>query len=141
MSEDSSILLSSKKSAMPKRGILKVILQFTTSYDILILGIGLLAVTIFSLCPIMMVIQAGKAFKSIEENPTDSNKFFEEQRELGIVNFVLAGAAILTGWISVICFVKFGCRQGLFWKKAYFKAITSLLNGLIKTILQGSDHP
>lgn len=125
MSTDSSILLASKESVKPKIASVKTMLQFITSYDILILTIGLLGVIIFSLSPLLVVIQCGNVIEAVEESPTDSNAFYEEEREFAILNFILAGITILAGWTSVICFIKFGSRQGLFWKEAYFKAIAS----------------
>ena len=126
--EDNSI----EKEAMIRKddlgrdsGSFRTMLQFATGTDLLIFCIGMIGTTIFSISPILVVVKAGDVIQVMEEHYGDLSEFYEAERELAIINFVLGAIAVIMGWLGVICFVKIGNRQGIFWKKAYFNSTVS----------------
>ena len=121
--EETALLKGEEKSE--EQSSLRILYQFTTRKDLLLLFPGIVGTIIFSLCPIYAVYQGGEIMEIMEDNPTDHDKFYESERDMAYINYFLAIITIVTGWIGIVSFIKYGARQGLSWKKAYFKAISN----------------
>ena len=117
-------LLKSKKVKIENTSSL-IIFKFLTWYDYYLLVIGLLGTAVFSFCPLFLLIKCGQIMDEMEDNNGDLSEFYDSEKELAYECYMLAVVSIITGWIGAVSFIKFGSRQGLFWKQAYFKAITN----------------
>ena len=58
----------------------------------------------------------------VDDDDEDYDDFYDIEKNIAILNFFLGIFAVLMGWISVLCFIVVGNRQGFYWKQAYFKA-------------------
>ena len=116
-------LLESKK-AKSQDPSFKALLQFANRYDFLIFSIGILATTISAISPAVQIYQTGEILEDIEEDYNNKEEFYESERTLAFTNYVLGVVTIIVGTISVVSFIKIRTRQGLFWRQAYFSALT-----------------
>ena len=121
----------SEKSAFLKPKIsndqhsFRTVLQFATKYDCFLFTCGIIATAIFSVSPIVNMVQNGKVFGDMEDNYYDLDEYYESERELAFINYALGIITLIIGMIAVVFFVKMRVRQGLFWKQAYFKTIAN----------------
>ena len=103
----------------------KLLFQYATLTDLLIFSIGVTASIIIGIGPSIQIMQTGEILKIIEENFDDEDEFYESERNLAVTNYCIGIIALLVGIIGITCFVRFRTHQGLFWKQAYFRAMTS----------------
>ena len=121
---EQTALLESKTSKSQEPSF-KLLFQFSYRADLLILSIGLLAMTVIAISPAVQIIQTGEILDIIEEDYQDIDTFYESERSLAFTNYVLGGITVVAGIIGVVSFVKFRTRQGLHWKQAYFRAMAN----------------
>ena len=119
---ETSKLLDSHKP-LEERVPIQIMFTFVASYDIIIAWIGFFCISLFSLSPIILVLDFGELIVTIQENLEDPKNFYEAQKNLAYLNYIFAVITAFIGWIGVGCFLKLGSRQSLSWKQAYFRAI------------------
>ena len=115
-------LLKPKKSKAVKPSF-KLLLQYANRLDLLIFSVGLFSTAICALSPSVQIIQTGEILENMQENYSDMDEFYESEKTLAFTNYALGGLTVLVGMLSVVSFIRFRTRQGLFWKQAYFRAL------------------
>lgn len=97
--------------------------QYATRKDFTVMSVGIIANVIFSCLPVVLVLKIGNVIDIMQQYRGDLDKFYEEERETAIIQFILGVITVALSWVAVATFIKLGNNQGVYWKNAYFSAV------------------
>ena len=120
---DSENLLKLSKPDKIQSASFSTMYQYATRQDYLTMSVGLIANVIFSCLPVVLVLKIGNVIDIMQDYQGDLQKFYEEERETAIIQFILGVITVALSWIAVATFIKLGNNQGVYWKNAYFAAV------------------
>ena len=120
---DSENLLKLSKPDKIQSASFSTMYQYATRQDYLTMSVGLIANVIFSCLPVVLVLKIGNVIDIMQDYQGDLQKFYEEERETAIIQFILGVITVALSWIAVATFIKLGNNQGVYWKHAYFAAV------------------
>ena len=101
---------------------IKTMYKFAPASDLLILLIGVLSTVISASMPIILIIRSGDMIDEMDAKEDDYDDFYDAEKKIAYLNYILGAFSVIIGWISTFSLIVVGCRQGLYWKQAYFAA-------------------
>lgn len=121
--DDESKPLKSTQKSFPLVLPFLQLYQFSRPLDYVLMTIGLVFTTAFSVLPLFLVIKIGDVIEAMYANKDDLDKLYEEEKTQSIIQFILGPITVIAGWVAVVCFVRLGNNTGLKWKSLYFRAV------------------
>lgn len=121
--DESAAFLKPQAMETGTRASFSCMYQYATKKDFMLMSVGLIANAIFSVLPVVLVTKIGDVIDIMSEYGGDLDKFYAEERETAIAQFILGVVTVALSWVAVSTFIKIGNRQGLYWKRAYFAAV------------------
>jgi hypothetical protein len=99
---------------------LRLMYQFLSPSDSLLLSLGLVATVLFSCSPIGIDLAILSVISSASEYAADKAELYSSQKTLALQIFVLGLLTLVLSWASIVAFISVSNRQLLEWKSRYF---------------------